>query len=67
MVPVELDKGDLLKLVKSCSPSYTQSINPLICDLGSFSKSGWEWNLRVLTDLSEKKLLEAYQYLRKIV
>lgn len=57
---IELDKEDLICLVKGIYPYYSEVENPLLTKYGRYCggfKDSWEWNERELHNLSDVQLL----------
>ena len=59
----ELDKSDLVTLIKGIEPSYKIWGHFLITHAGDIKGQGdtWVWNVRVLYNRSEEQLWETYQ------
>ena len=59
---VDLEKEDLISLVKGKSPSYEIFGNSLVKSCGSYNGSHgtWSWSDHSLNELSEKELFELY-------
>lgn len=65
---VELDKKDLVSLVKGIWPSYSIMDDPYIRQLGSYSGGmldEWSWNSYKLEELTEETLFKLYQFIKK--
>ena len=65
---VELDKQDLIALVRGTEPSYEQMEHPLVRIHGRYVGGfvdRWEWNISSLEELSEKLLWQIYQYCKR--
>lgn len=59
---MDLDKKDMISLVKGTAPNLLIMDNPLINKYGNFRASygTWDWNYRAFDNLSEEELLEIY-------
>jgi hypothetical protein len=66
-VLVELDKADLVSLVRGTEPSYKTMGNPLVKTCGVFNGSygTWHWNTFELLKLSEVELFTLYKLMDK--
>lgn len=65
---VELDKKDLISLVKGICPSYQIMDDPYIRQLGSYRggmNDEWSWNSYKLEELTEETLFKLYQFIKK--
>lgn len=61
---MDLDKDDLVSLVKGTSPWYSAMDQPLVQRYGSYSGprgEEWAWHTWRLKECSEEELLELYQ------
>ena len=60
---IELDRKDLISLVKGTSPYYSIFENPLVKQCGSYCGGmcdEWSWTSVYLEELSDKELFELY-------
>jgi len=59
---LDLDKKDLISLVKGISPYDSVWNNPLINENGDYSASysNWDWNYGTFENCSEEKIYEIY-------
>ena len=59
---LELDKSDLVSLVKGSVPNYSVMEKPLISISGIYNGSydKWEWNYKFEEKLTEQELLDMY-------
>lgn len=65
---VELDKKDLVSLVKGILPSYQLIDDPYIRQLGSYrggSVNEWSWHVYKLEELTEETLFKLYQFIKR--
>lgn len=60
---IDLDKKDLISLVKGTPPNYSAMDDYRVKCRGSFSGSygRWDWNHNAFEDCTEEKILEIYQ------
>lgn len=61
---VDLDKKDLIALVKGKEPNYDVFDHPLVKQCGEYRggmTDSWHWNKYVLEEISEAQLWELYQ------
>lgn len=66
MITVDLEKDDLVCLVKGISPTYKQMNNSLVSSNGVFNGSygTWEWNMDAFSKNTEQEVYELYLELR---
>lgn len=58
----ELNKSDLISLVKGSSPYYSVMDDNLIRNCGQYyDNKGWSWNEHKLNQLTERQLWRIYQ------
>ncbi len=62
MITVNLEKKDLINLIKGIDPSYEQMGQPLVAANGTHSGSydRWSWNYKAFEDCSEQEIYDAY-------
>ena len=67
IILIDLDKEDLIALVKGFDPTYEQMEHPLCKKNGTFSGSygRWDWNYDAFKDSSEQELYNFYLYLKR--
>lgn len=67
IILIDLDKKDLMALVKGFDPTYEQMEHPLCKNNGTFSGSygRWDWNYDAFKDSSEQELYNFYLYLKR--
>ncbi|MEK5166237.1 hypothetical protein NYE69_28430 [Paenibacillus sp. FSL R5-0527] len=61
---MDLDKDDLVSLVRGTSPWYSAMDHPLVQRYGEYyggHKEGWAWHTERLKGCSEEELLYIYQ------
>lgn len=63
---VNLDKCDLISLVKGQDPSYKMMEHPLVKANGRYAGSygRWDWNYKALEKNTEQEIWELYQLLK---
>lgn len=60
---LNLDKEDLISLVKGCTPNYSAMDHPLVKRHGNFNGSygKWSWDYSGFENCKEQELLEIYK------
>jgi hypothetical protein len=64
---IELNKNDLISLVKGVSPSYAAMQHHTISPLGSYTggfHDKWYWHTYKLEELTEEQLYNLYKFLK---
>lgn len=64
---VDLDKEDLISLVKGITPPYSLFEHPLVKECGSYTGGfvdRWTWHHYKLKELNEQTLYNLYQLLK---
>ena len=64
---IEIDRTDLINMIKGTNPSYDLMTQPMIKLLGSFTggfSDRWNWNYSFPTELSDEDLFEVYTLLK---
>lgn len=65
---VELDRMDLMALVKGASPYFSAFENPLIKKSGTWiggHVDKWQWDQAVLENMTEEELYEVHKITRQ--
>lgn len=65
---VELNKQDLINLVRGIEPTHKQMNDPRIAKNGSYFggfNDRWEWHSYPFSDLNEEQIFDIYLYLKK--
>ena len=61
MITVELDKEDLIHILRGIYPSFILMNELEDKDIGHYSDNrGWSWNMDLLKDMTEDQLLALY-------
>lgn len=64
---VDLDKHDLISLVKGIDPPYSLFEHPLVKECGSYSggfSDRWTWHTYKLKELTEETLYNLYSLIK---
>lgn len=64
---IEIDRTDLMNMIKGTNPTYELMEHPMIKLLGSFTggfSESWNWNYSFSSEFSNVDLLEVYTLLK---